>query len=304
VVIEDLRARLSGSLQGLARIALRSLWVPTRSEYLGISVEATMDPAHLLNAMLGPGTGEVPAELPELKAQQFSELWPIDPAAQRFLWGFVRSVRPQRFFETGVADGASTRIVLDALERNGDGRLWSVDVLPTAGDLARRSPAVHRWQFVVLPARHRAAALRRTIRPLRPLDVFLHDSDHSYSWQAFEYREAWSALAPGGWLLSDDIDASTRSSTSPAATGSDRGSWWGLGSSSARSASRPERPAALAPAAEPSNLRAGVSPRGRPRRRRTGPCSGRHASSVRRDALLRDVRRPHPSPYLADGPDP
>ncbi|HEY1197566.1 MAG TPA: class I SAM-dependent methyltransferase [Thermoplasmata archaeon] len=207
-MIEELRARLSGSLQGLGRVALRSVWIPTRSEYLGFAVEATADPALLLKGMLGPGAADLPNEIPELKPQQFSALWPIDPAAQRFLWGFVRSVRPKRFFETGVADGASTRIVLDALEENRDGRLWSVDVLPTAGDLARRSSAVHRWQFVVLPARGRAAAFRRTIRPLRPLDVFLHDSDHRYPWQAFEYREAWSALTPGGWLLSDDIDAS------------------------------------------------------------------------------------------------
>jgi len=167
-----------------------------------------MDPAVLLKGMLGPGSAEVPAELPELKAERFSTSWPIDPAAQRFLWGFTRSVRPTRFFETGVADGASTRIILDALEENGDGRLWSVDIFPDAGALARRSAAVHRWQFVALPARGRAAVLRGTIRSAGSLDVFLHDSDHSYPWQAFEYREAWTALVPGGWLLSDDIDAS------------------------------------------------------------------------------------------------
>jgi predicted O-methyltransferase YrrM len=207
-LIEELRSRLSGSLQGLGRIALRSVWVPHRTEYLDLAVEATADPALLLNGMLGSGAADVPRELPELKAERFAASWPIDPAAQRFLWGFTRSVRPKRFFETGVADGASTRIVLDALEENGDGRLWSVDILADAGALARRSAAVHRWQFVVLPARGRAAVLRGTIGSVGPLDVFLHDSDHSYPWQAFEYRQAWSALVPGGWLLSDDIDAS------------------------------------------------------------------------------------------------
>jgi predicted O-methyltransferase YrrM len=207
-LIEELRARLSGALQGPARIVLRSVWTPARHEYLRFAVESSTDPVRLLKAMIGPGAVEPPTELPELPAERFSALWPIDPATQRFLWGWVRSVRPKRFFETGVADGASTRIILDAMEENGDGQLWSVDVVPEAGDLARRSPAVRRWQFAVLPARGRAAAFRRTIRPLRPLDAFLHDSDHSYPWQSFEYREAWSDLAPGGWLLSDDIDAS------------------------------------------------------------------------------------------------
>ena len=173
-----------------------------------VAAEATTDPARLLNTVLGSESGEPSTAFSDHAAQHLSALWPIDPATQQFLAGFVRAVRPKRLFETGVADGASTRVILDALEENGDGRLWSVDVLPEAGAIARESPAVHRWQFVVLPARGRAAAFRRAIRPLRPLDVFLHDSDHSYPWQSFEYREAWTVLAPGGWLLSDDIDAS------------------------------------------------------------------------------------------------
>jgi len=207
-MIEELRARLSGALQGSARVALRSVWIPARSEYLSFAVEATVDPSRLLKEMVGPGAADVPEDLPDLKAQRFSVLWQIDAATQRFLRGFVRSVRPQRFFETGVADGASTRIILDALEENGEGRLWSADISPEAGNLARQSRAVHRWEFIVLPARGRASAFREALRPLRPLDAFLHDSDHRYPWQAFEYRVAWSTLAPGGWLLSDDIDAS------------------------------------------------------------------------------------------------
>jgi predicted O-methyltransferase YrrM len=207
-LIEEIRARLSGSLQGLARVGLRSIWVPTRSDYVEGALEATDDPARLLTQILGPTASPPPEELPDLRSSHFSELWPIDPGARQFLRGFVRSVRPKRVFETGVADGASTRIILDALERNGDGRLWSLDVVPDAGVLARQSPGVHRWQFVVLPARGRAASFRRALGSVRPLDVFLHDSDHSYPWQSFEYREAWSTLAPGGWMLSDDIDGS------------------------------------------------------------------------------------------------
>jgi predicted O-methyltransferase YrrM len=207
-VIEEFRARLSGALQNRARVALRSFWTPTRSEYLALALEATMDPARLLAVAVGPQAAEMPDPLPERTSQKFPAWWPIEPAAQRFLGGFVRSVRPKRWVETGVADGTSTRIILDGLGANGDGRLWSVDVTPEAGDLARGSSAAERWEFVVLPARGRAASFRRLIRPLQPLDVFLHDSNHSYPWQTFEYREAWSVLAPGGWLLSDDIDAS------------------------------------------------------------------------------------------------
>ena len=207
-MFEEFRARFSSSFQGLARAGLRSIWIPTRTEYLRAATLATDDPARLLSHLVGSAPPDFARSLPELKPSRFSELWPIEPGAQLFLRGFVRAVRPQKLFETGVADGASTRILLDAMEENGDGRLWSVDVTPEAGALARQSPGVHRWQLVVLPARGRAAALRAALGPAAPLDVFLHDSDHSYPWQMFEYREAWNVLAPGGWLLSDDIDAS------------------------------------------------------------------------------------------------
>lgn len=36
-------------------------------------------------------------------------------------------------------------------------------------------------------------------------DIFLHDSDHSYENQIFEYKWAWEHLPPGGLLVSDDI---------------------------------------------------------------------------------------------------
>ncbi len=207
-MFEDLRARISESIRGPARIALRTVWTPTRSEYLLAAIEAVTEPARLLHSMLGHDAVELPSGFPDLVATNFPALYQIDEAAQRLLWGFVRSARPKKILETGVADGASTRVILDALEANGDGRLYSFDVSPAAGDLAKKSGGVGRWNFTVLPARGRAGAQRRSISALRPIDAFLHDSDHRYAWQSFEYREAWSALAPGGWLLSDDIDLS------------------------------------------------------------------------------------------------
>ncbi len=39
------------------------------------------------------------------------------------------------------------------------------------------------------------------------LDVFLHDSDHSYEHMMFEMSLAWSYLRPGGWLLCDNVEA-------------------------------------------------------------------------------------------------
>jgi len=36
------------------------------------------------------------------------------------------------------------------------------------------------------------------------IDLFLHDSDHGYENQAFEYAWAWENVRPGGLIMSDD----------------------------------------------------------------------------------------------------
>ncbi|MGA8303156.1 MAG: class I SAM-dependent methyltransferase [Thermoplasmata archaeon] len=207
-MMEDLRARLVSTLRAPTQRALRSLWSPTRGEYLSSAEVGSPDPAVVLQAMLGDASAELPSSLPELLAHEYSARWQIDGEALRLLSAFVRATKPTRMLETGVADGASTRVILDAMNTNRSGRLDSVDISPTAGALARTSPGVQRWNFTSLPRRGRARETRRIVQSLAPLDVFLHDSDHSYPWQAFEYRTAWDALAPGGWILSDDIDAS------------------------------------------------------------------------------------------------
>jgi predicted O-methyltransferase YrrM len=207
-MMEELRARLASTLRAPAQFAFRSIWSPTRGEYLTSAEAESPDPAVVLQAMLGASAAKLPTSLPDFSAHAYSTRWQIDGGALRLLSAFVRSTRPTRMLETGVADGASTRVILDALDANGAGRLDSLDISPTAGALARTSQGVDRWKFTSLPLRGRARATERIVRSLAPLDVFLHDSDHSYPWQAFEYRTAWDALAPGGWILSDDIDAS------------------------------------------------------------------------------------------------
>jgi len=41
-----------------------------------------------------------------------------------------------------------------------------------------------------------------------PIDIYFHDSDHSYLNQLFEYQSVWPHIADGGWFLSDDVDCS------------------------------------------------------------------------------------------------
>lgn len=38
------------------------------------------------------------------------------------------------------------------------------------------------------------------------IDLFVHDSLHTYRNMRFEFEAAWPSLRPGGILISDDVD--------------------------------------------------------------------------------------------------
>jgi predicted O-methyltransferase YrrM len=137
-----------------------------------------------------------------------------------YLYRLVRQYRPALAVETGVHFGRSSTAILAALHRNGTGRLISID-LPKAAPAAN---ADGRMDYSHVEGSHEIGYLvprelrdRWTLRlgdarELLPdvladgVDLFLHDSDHSYPHQSFEYRVAWAALRPGGVLASDDTD--------------------------------------------------------------------------------------------------
>jgi predicted O-methyltransferase YrrM len=109
--------------------------------------------------------------------------------------------------ETGVAQGLTSSAILEAMERNGRGHLYSVDLPPLHADRAfigRLIPQAvrHRWTLVVGPSRKMLLPL---VRRVASLDAFLHDAEHSYESQREEYLTVWPHLRPGGVLLSDDV---------------------------------------------------------------------------------------------------
>jgi hypothetical protein len=125
-------------------------------------------------------------------------------------WCLARHLRPQRIVETGVARGLTTRVLLEALERNGGGRLWSIDLPP----LLERSLAQETGAAVPERLHARWTLLRGSSRKLLPglvadlsqIDVFVHDSMHTARNLRFELEQVWPALAPGGAMLIDDVE--------------------------------------------------------------------------------------------------
>lgn len=50
--------------------------------------------------------------------------------------------------------------------------------------------------------------LESVLTELDKIDMFIHDSDHSYIVMSFEYNLAWNFLNDGRFLCSDDITPS------------------------------------------------------------------------------------------------
>lgn len=123
------------------------------------------------------------------------------------LYAVTRITRPSLAVETGVHDGLSSCLLLAALERNGGGRLVSVDLPST--DLPPGEPQPgwlvpeelrERWELVLGDSRRLLPGLVATSE----VDLFHHDSDHSREHRDFEFRTVFPRLSRRGILMSDE----------------------------------------------------------------------------------------------------
>ncbi len=124
-------------------------------------------------------------------------------------YSIVRLTRPAVVVETGVARGATSASILKALDKNGKGRLYSIE-LPILLPNSRKEVGSmvplglrERWNLIFGPGTIEIPKLRRDISRV---DIFVHDSEHSYSNQIAEFERVWPWLKEGGILISDDVD--------------------------------------------------------------------------------------------------
>lgn len=122
------------------------------------------------------------------------------------LYIICRRQKPDIIIETGVASGVSSSHILCALEYNKHGQLYSID-MPwwqenesgwLVPDYLR-----HRWHLLLGKSSEKLAPL---LKKVAEIDIFLHDSDHSYQNMLWEFQTAWTCLKTGGLLLSHNID--------------------------------------------------------------------------------------------------
>lgn len=101
------------------------------------------------------------------------------------IYALVRALKPQRVLEIGVCTGCSATHILMALERNGSGKLTSIDVDPGAG----KQMSDHfrpQWEFI------RADALWWLEQTDRTFDFCFEDSVHSMEFSKPVYELARS----------------------------------------------------------------------------------------------------------------
>ncbi|MFI7550292.1 O-methyltransferase [Micromonospora sediminimaris] len=124
--------------------------------------------------------------------------------ARRIGWyAIVRAKRPKHIVETGVDKGLGSCVLAAALLRNAaeghPGRVSSIDINPEAGYLARTAPWSEVIDLVIGDSVESITALDR------PVDLFLHDSDHSRAYERREFAAVEAKLAPGAVLLTDNV---------------------------------------------------------------------------------------------------
>lgn len=123
-------------------------------------------------------------------------------------YAVARAIAPELVVETGVANGVSTAYLLLALDQNGKGTLHSIGLddpafLAPGRTLGWVAPERlrSRWTLHVGPSE---ALLPTMLKRLGAIDVFIHDSLHTYEHMWFEFQLAYPSLRTGGLLLADD----------------------------------------------------------------------------------------------------
>ena len=140
-----------------------------------------------------------------------------------YLYIVCRYLRPSKIVETGVHAGTCSAFMLKALEETG-GRLYSIDlpnveyetddgrihrdVLPPETETGYAVPERLKvnWELVLGDSREELPELLQSIGEI---DIFHHDSAHTYDLMTFEYETIWPYLKRDGLLFSQCADWNT-----------------------------------------------------------------------------------------------
>lgn len=143
-------------------------------------------------------------------------------AIQRIiLYILIRLYKPMICLETGVFYGGNTCFILNALRHNKKGKLISIDLpadcirsnkrhhlvgdtedIPNGLDVGFLVPESLKgyWKFI------RGDSHREIPKIKEHIDLYIHDSEHSFRFIRKEMALVWSKLSKNGIIIADDLD--------------------------------------------------------------------------------------------------
>ena len=130
----------------------------------------------------------------------------------RLCYALVRALAPNSVVETGVCYGVTSSFILAALEQNGSGQLYSID-MPPLGDKTNAFVGLlvpkefrGRWELSIGPSKD---VLPGLLARIRTVEMFLHDSKHTYRNIWRELNTVSPRLARRSFVVADDVEGNS-----------------------------------------------------------------------------------------------
>jgi predicted O-methyltransferase YrrM len=134
----------------------------------------------------------------------------VDDQTGLLLYSMCKIFKPERVIETGVAYGYSSAHILQALHENKKGKLYSIDFTFRPWETKEMIGSMipqdlkERWELIFGISSEKLPDL---LKSLRSIDLFIHDSLHTFKNMMFEFETAWPYIKKTGFLMSDDIQS-------------------------------------------------------------------------------------------------
>lgn len=131
----------------------------------------------------------------------------INSDSRKFLYYLCRILKPKNIVETGVAYGTSSAYILKSLHDNGFGTLHSIDSVFRPWQSEKMIGKVipknlkEEWNLVLGKSSEKLQSLFDKL----DVDVFVHDSLHTYKNMIFEFNIALENINKNGIIISDDV---------------------------------------------------------------------------------------------------
>ena len=123
------------------------------------------------------------------------------------LYGLTRWARPTVIVESGGYIGMSSAFMLKALadEKLSTAKLYSIELSQECDQGALIPDELRSESAGFVPMRGKVEDFLERDQFPSSIDMFLHDSSHSYRHMLWEFRQFWPRLRDGGLLVSHDV---------------------------------------------------------------------------------------------------